>query len=385
MNLKALLPLIGGHFAIDILMGALPAFLPFLKESLQLSYFMTASIILVYNVTASVIQPIFGYWSDRSSARWFLPLGCFIAPMGLGFLGFATSYPWLLFLVAVSGFGQASFHPEAFKTVSLLSGQKKATAFSFFHLGGGAGFALGPILATLFYAHWGLKGSTLFMIPGFILLAVFLTTSFWKVQESLSVGGEPQRRGSRAFGDHFGSMAFLLLAVVLRSASRLGLVTFLPFYFIHLLKQDPLVAGQYLSAFLFAGNVGIAAGGPLADRFGYKQTVLLSFALTPVFLFLFFFTRGTLSFFFLIAAGVTIISSNAVTMAIGQSLMPQNLGMASGLVLGMSLGIGGIATTSFGWVADHWGLPLTLQMIFILPILAFLTFLKVPDPFRLPK
>jgi FSR family fosmidomycin resistance protein-like MFS transporter len=72
-------------------------------------------------------------------------------------------------------------------------------------------------------------------------------------------------------------------------------------------------------------------------------------------------------------------------MAIGQSLMPQNLGMASGLVLGMSLGIGGIATTSFGWVADHWGLPLTLQMIFILPILAFLTFLKVPDPFRLPK
>jgi FSR family fosmidomycin resistance protein-like MFS transporter len=382
MNIKALLLLIAGHFAIDILMGALPAFLPFVKESLRLSYFMTASIILVYNVTASIIQPAFGYWSDRSQARWFLPLGCFIAPMGLGLLGYAPSYAWILTLVAISGFGQASFHPEAFKTVNFLSGQKKATAFSFFHLGGGAGFALGPVLATLFYSHLGLKGSTLFMIPGFVLLVIFLTTSFWKVEQPLAAGRGLQRRGATPFQGRPASMAFLLLAVVLRSASRLGLVTFLPFYFIQILKQDPLLAGQYLSAFLFAGNVGIAAGGPLADRFGYKRTVLLSFALTPVFLFFFFFTRGTLSFFFLIAAGVTIISSNAVTMAIGQSLMPRNLGMAAGLVLGMSLGFGGIATTSFGWVADRWGLPLTLQMIFILPLLAFLIFLQVPDPLR---
>ena len=380
MNLNALFLLIAGHFAIDILMGALPAFLPFVKESLKLSYFMTASIILVYNVTASVIQPIFGYWSDRSRARWFLPLGCFIAPMGLGLLGFAPSYIWILFLVAISGVGQASFHPEAFKTVNFLSGQKKATAFSFFHLGGGAGFALGPILATLFYSQLGLKGSTLFMIPGFILLAVFLATSFWKVEEPLAARRVLPHGGSRAFGGNFGSMVFLLLAVVFRSAGRLGLVTFLPFYFIQILKQDPLIAGQYLSAFLFAGNVGIAAGGALADRFGYRQTVLISFALTPIFLFLFFFTHGTLSLCFLIAAGVTIISSNAVTMAIGQSLMPQNLGMAAGLVLGMSLGVGGIATTSFGWVADHWGLPFTLQVIFCLPALAFLTFLNVPDP-----
>ena len=126
MNLNALFLIIAGHFAIDILMGALPAFLPFVKESLKLSYFMTASIILVYNVTASVIQPIFGYWSDRSRARWFLPLGCFIAPMGLGLLGFAPSYTWILFLVAISGVGQASFHPEAFKTVNFLSGRRLA-------------------------------------------------------------------------------------------------------------------------------------------------------------------------------------------------------------------------------------------------------------------
>jgi FSR family fosmidomycin resistance protein-like MFS transporter len=173
-------------------------------------------------------------------------------------------------------------------------------------------------------------------------------------------------------------MTLLLLTVSLRSATRLSLLTFVPFYFLQILHRDPLVVGKYLSFFLLAGTIGVVSGGPLADRFGYKKTVLTSFVLASLFLILFFFTEGTLSLICFTAAGLTIISSNAVTMAIGQSLMPNNLGMASGLILGLAMGIGGIVTTILGWVADHWGVPLALHITCLFPILAFLFFLKVP-------
>ena len=109
MNPKALVLLIAGHLVTDINSGALPAFLPFIKEFLSLSYIMTASVILVFNVTSSVIQPIFGYYSDRRSAGWLLPSGCFIASLGLALLGFGSSYIWVLLFAALSGLGQAMF------------------------------------------------------------------------------------------------------------------------------------------------------------------------------------------------------------------------------------------------------------------------------------
>jgi len=380
MNLKALALLIAGHFVTDINTGALPAFLPFIKESLRLSYTMTATIILVFNLTSSVIQPVFGYFSDRWSLRWLLPAGCFVAPLGLGLLGLSPSYVWILFFASLSGLGQASYHPEGFKTVGLLSGIKKATVISFFHFGGNLGFALGPILATLFFAYLGLKGSLLFLIPGLIMVLIFLSTSDWKIQESKPLRS-PKNAGSAGLsGQNLFPMTLLIGTVVLRAATRLSLLTFVPFYFLKILNRDPLLAGKYLSLFLLAGTIGVVAGGPLADRFGYKKTVLISFALTSIFLTLFFLSEGTISLIFFAAAGMTSISSNAVTMAIGQNLMPRNVGMASGLILGFAMGIGGISTTVLGWVADHWGIPFTLQITFLLPILAFLTFLWIPYP-----
>jgi len=172
----------------------------------------------------------------------------------------------------------------------------------------------------------------------------------------------------------------LIVTVVLRSATRLSLLAFVPFYFIKVLEYDPLVSGKYLSAFLLAGTVGITLGGILGDRFGYKRTVLTGFLLTPIFLFLFFYTSGTLSLIFFAFAGLFIISSNSVTMAMGQAFMPRNVAMASGLILGLAMGIGGIATTVFGWLADHFGIPFTLQATFFLPFFAAAVFYFTPDP-----
>jgi len=380
MNWKALLLLIAGHFVTDINSGALPAFLPFIKESLSLSYTVTAAIILVFNVTSSVIQPIFGYFSDRRSAGWLLPSGCFIASLGLALLGFGGAYGWILFFAALSGVGQASYHPEGFKSVNFLSGSRKASAISLFLVGGNLGFSLGPIMATLFFKHFGLKGSILFCLPGIAMAVIFLTVRYWRVKAELPIREAKKIKISAPAWQRFFPMAVLLLVVTLRSATRLSLLTFVPFYLITILQQDPLNAGKYLSAFLLAGTVGSLAGGPVADRYGYKRIVLISLGLTSIFLYLFFYTFGLWSLVFFIVAGFILISSNAVTMAMGQSLMPGNLGMASGLILGLAMGIGGIGTTILGWVADHWGVPLTLQIIFIFPILGFLFCLFLPYP-----
>lgn len=382
MNLKILLLLAAGHFITDINTGALPAFLPFLKEALHLSYTMTASIILVFNVTSSVIQPFFGYFSDRWSIRWLLPLGPFIASWGLALLGLGTSYAWIVFFAAFSGLGQASFHPEGFKTVNFISGEKKATAISLFHFGGNLGFALGPILATLFFRHFGLQGSLLFCLPGITMLIIFIFIPKWQVKKELAQS--PPKPGSLAniSRENVWAMGLLLLTVIFRSAARLGLLTFVPFYFLKVLNQEPMVVGKYLSLFLLAGTIGVISGGPLADRYGYKQTVLISLGLTPLFLYLFFITKGPLSLLFFALAGMLVISSNSVTMAMGQSFLPHNVGMASGLILGLAMGIGGITVTILGWIADHLGIIFTLHLAFLLPLLAFVCFYLIPYPLK---
>jgi FSR family fosmidomycin resistance protein-like MFS transporter len=385
MNWKTLFLLIAGHFVTDINTGALPAFLPFIKDSLGLSYTLTASIILFFNVTSSVIQPVFGYLSDRWSVRWLLPVGPFLASLGLGLLGWSPSYAWVLLFASLSGLGQASYHPEGFKTVSLLSGEKKATLFSIFHFGGNLGFAVGPVLATFFFVHLGLRGSLLFVIPGVILTAIFLIIPYWKVEAKPSSREAVSTPQTTSLRQSSVPMVLLVLVVVLRSATRLGLMTFVPFYFINILHRDPMTAGQYLSTFLFAGTVGILVGGPLADRYGYKKMVLITLGLSSVFLGLFYATEGILSLIFFSLAGMVLISSNSTTMAMAQSFMPQRLGMASGLILGFSMGIGGVSTTILGWVADRWGIPFTLQITFILPLLALLACWPIaypPQPIR---
>jgi MFS transporter, FSR family, fosmidomycin resistance protein len=382
MNLKALILLTAGHLVTDINTGALPAFLPFIKEFLNLSYTMTASIMLIFNVTSSVIQPIFGYFSDRWSARWLLPSGCFIASLGMALLGFGSSYSWIFFFAALSGLGQGSYHPEGFKTVNFLSGEKKATAISLFLVGGSLGLSLGPLMATIFFKYLGLKGSLLFLPLGMAMGLIFLATPFLKAKSDILIHKAKDLKTSGFSRQGFFPMALLLLVVVLRAATSMSLQTFVPFYFINILQRDPLIVGKYLSTFLLAGTIGSLAGGPFADRYGYKRTVLFGLGLTSIFLHLFYYAKGMESLIFFAVAGFVLHSSGAITMAMGQSYMPQNLGMASGLILGLAMGVGGIGTTILGWVADKWGLHFTLHIAFILPLLSLLTFLFIPYPSR---
>lgn len=380
IDYRVLILLSLGHLVTDITSGALPAMLPFLKEALGLSYTMAGMIILVFNLMSSVIQPIFGYLADKKSVLWFLPLGAFCAALGLSLVGLAPTYWMVLALVAFSGVGVAIYHPEGWRVANFFSGEKKATGMSIFGVGGNLGIALGPVMAAFSIARWGLQGALLFLIPGVAIAGAFLLSRFWRVDTAAISKKNDSAPAIQAMRNALHPMSLLLAMIMLRSWTQIGMMTFIPFFYINHMKGDPILVGNLLFTFLAAGTVGTFIGGPLADRFGHKRTLLFSLGLSCPLLVLFLMSSGFWAFFWLALAGLILIFSFSVSMVMGQSLMPRNVGLASGLILGLSFGMGGVGAAGLGFFADSWGVPATLWVISFLPVGSFILAMLIPYP-----
>ena len=371
-NLKVLLLLSSGHLVTDLYQGALPVILPFLKAKLMLSYTATGVILLVGTLTSSVIQPLFGYISDRKEKPLLLPLGCLCAGLGFSMLALPASFTLVLPLVILSGLGIASYHPEGFRTAHFFTGEKKVTGMSIFSVGGNLGFAIGPLLALFVVQTWGFDRLPVMVVPAVIFVAVILT--FWhaialpRSGEHTTVAG----KGTGAETAQWFSLFMLIAVVVMRSWIQVGLLTYIPFYFIDYLKGDALQAGFLVSTFLAGGAIGTLAGAPLADRWGHKRYLVLSMLLSSLLMPLFFVTKGVPLFVVLGLLGMILISTFSVTIVMAQHLIPQGLGVASGLMAGFAIGTGGICVTLLGVIADHFGVPAALQSIMALPVIGFL-------------
>lgn len=305
MNKKALAILSAGHLVTDINQTALPALLPFFKEALNLSYTKAGVILLFGNMTSSVIQPGFGYLSDRRPIKWFLPFAPFMACLGMSLAGFTTTYSLLLLWVIVSGIGVASFHPEGFKTAHFFTGEKKATGMSIFSVGGSLGFAIGPIWALSLVTSFGLKGTLGIVTPGilmafilFLNISMLATPVHSAFKEANKVGKKPLSKKQKA------SIFFLVTTATIRSWAQMGLVSYIPFYYINYLKGNPLYAGKLVTTFLMTGALGTLIGGPIADRWGHKKFLLASLILSAPLLFLFYYSSGLVAFIFLGIAGL---------------------------------------------------------------------------------
>jgi FSR family fosmidomycin resistance protein-like MFS transporter len=380
INKKALAILSAGHLVTDINQGALPALLPFFKEALNLSYTMAGTILLFGNLTSSVIQPAFGYISDRRPMGWFLPLAPFIACLGMSITGLIPHYSLLLICVIVSGIGIASFHPEGFKTAYFFTGEKKATGMSIFAVGGNLGIALGPICALMLVTAFGLKGTLGIIIPGVILSAILFFSISWLTAPVHTAFKQTKAERKPLSKKESLSLLILIAVVIMRSWTQFGLVSYIPFYYIDYLKENPLYAGKLVSTFLMAGVLGTLIGAPLADRWGHKKFLSATMLLMSPLLLLFYNMKGPIVFVILGIAGMVLISTFSITVVMAQTLIPHHLGMASGLMVGFAIGTGGIGVTLLGTIADHWGVPMALKSIFILPLIGFGLSLMVGYP-----
>ena len=376
-NTKLIALLSVGHFVVDLNQGSLPALLPVLKSAHQLSYAAVAMIVLAGNVASSIVQPVFGYFADQTARRWMLPASVLLTGAAFAALGLVPGYAAILALVVAMGLGVAAYHPEAYKTATSVAGERKATALSWFSLGGNVGVALGPPVITALVTVAGLMGSLGLLVPTLIasLLLLAVLPSFSQSAAPRAAAAAAARGVNMPY-----AMAILILVVTIRSWTTLGFTTFVPFYYIDILGADPRLVGPLLFVFLGAGAVGTVIAGPFADRWGpraFMQWVLL--AALP-FGALFLLTRGVLAFVMLGIFGALLTSSFTVSVVLGQAYLPRSAGMASGLIVGFAIGAGGLGVTALGWVADRYGLPAALWISALTPLLAVVATRFLPAP-----
>jgi FSR family fosmidomycin resistance protein-like MFS transporter len=346
LDKRAMAALSAGHLATDFANGALPALLPFMVDRFKLSYALAGAVMLASATSSSLIQPLFGAWSDRRGALWLLPTGVAVAGIGIALAAASPAYWLVLLLVVVSGLGVAAFHPEGSKFAAYASGQRRASGMSVFSVGGNIGYALGPTATTPLVLAFGLTGGLLLAVPVLgvavvLLLVMPYLASFVPESRAAGVGGEDRPR----------ALALLLGVIAFRSVAWFGLITFVPLWEVSL-GHSKSQGSHLLSLMLLAGGLGTLAAGPIADRIGRRPVLVASMAAVAPLTVVYVAVGGTPGAIALALVGVCVIGTFGVTMVMSQEYLPHRIGMASGLSIGLSIGLGGIAAVALGAVAD---------------------------------
>ncbi len=371
-----------GHMCTDIVQGALPALLPFLKERFALSYAVTGTLMMAAHMTSSVVQPLFGYVTDRRPFPVLLPLGCAVSGLGVALIPHSPTFGWLVASVMFTGLGTAAFHPEGFKATACIASERRATGMSFFSVGGNLGFAIGAPAAIFLVSRHGLPGASALLFPAAAAALLFLPALSSIRSRIRSATLAPRTNGRGAVERPLYAVSLIVLIVVLRSWTQLGIATYIPFLYPSQLKNDPGFVATLLFLFLGSGTAGTVIGGPLADRFGHRRLLFGSLALQIPLVFLFLRSTGWPVFVLAALLGGTIVSTFSVTIVMAQELFPRRMATASGAIAGFAIGTGGVGVTLLGAVADRYGVPPATHLINLLPALGALLALLLPLPWR---
>lgn len=377
---RAMGVLSGGHLFTDVNQGAVAALLPLLVAERGISLVAAGALLLASTVSSSVVQPLFGYFSDGRSLPALMPAGLLLAGGGIALVGVAPNYPLIFICVVASGIGVAAFHPEAARFANYVSGSRRATGMSFFSVGGNAGMALGPVLATPAVLWLGMPGTLLLFIPA----AAMSAAMFWELPRLIGFRSASEENVEEAAGAETGEreawhpFAVMVGVVTLRSVIYFGLILLVAQYYASVLNAPVAVGNAALSVMLFAGAVGTLLAGPLADRFGRRTVLAASMvALGP--LLLAFSFSGVVAGFVLIAlAGAAIIGTFGTTVVMGQEYLPGRIGLAAGITMGFSIGLGGVGSPLVGAIADGLGVRTALLVLAALPVIGLLLTLTLP-------
>jgi FSR family fosmidomycin resistance protein-like MFS transporter len=370
---RAMTALSAGHLAVDFAGGALPALIPFLVSKFDLSYTLAAVLVLAAAISGSIVQPLFGFWSDRRGAIWLLPVGVATGGIGIALAAAAPAYWLAVVFVTLSGLGTAAYHPEGSKFAAYVSGRRRASGMSLFSIGGNLGFGLGAFATTPLVVALGLRGGLLLAVPCVAVAVVLLALAPYLL------GFVPERkvRAQAAGADDRRSLGLLLALIAFRSLAWYGLLTFVPLWEVSL-GHSKAHGNHLLALMLLAGGVGTLAAGPIADRIGLRSVLLAAnVAICPLML-VFVLVGGIPGAVALALVGVAVIGTFGITMVMSQQYLPRHLGMASGLSIGFSIGLGGVAAVILGAIADSVDLRTALYVSSAAPVAAVLLTLMLP-------
>ena len=379
MKSRSMSLLVLAHAATDINQGSLPVMLPFFIAEHHISYTAAAAAVFVMNLVSTTAQPIFGHIADRHSRPWMIPISMLIIACGVSFLGIAPTYRIGLAGLVLAGLGIAVFHPEGARLMNYLAEEKKATAMSLFGVGGQLGFAIGPLMTTALLLAWGLKGIVWLFLPPALVAALLIYKLPGLTEGYVTTGASHGPQAEDMGQDAWPAFICLASALLIRSVIFYGLNTFLPLFWIDVLHQSKAAGGSALTILIGSSIAGNLLGGRFADRLGYRAVTIASFVFLSCLLpFLVFTNMATVATLLLVPLGFVLSAPFGPMVALGQGYLPNRVGLASGITLGLAFSFGGLTTPLLGWIGDHHGLRATIGAVAFLPILCVGLSLMLP-------
>ena len=361
------------HLINDMMQSLILALYPILKGEFHLSFGQIGLITLTFQLTASLLQPLIGLYTDKRPAPYSLPFGMASTLSGLLLLAFAPNFATVLLAAAFVGMGSAIFHPESSRIARLASGGQHGLAQSVFQVGGNTGTAIGPLIAAAVIVPFGQRSIAWFGLAALLGIVLLLQVSRWYVSQQ-SIGGAATRAHKAVAAPYprkvvAGAIAVLLVLIFSKYFYVAGLSSFYTFYLIEKFGLSVQSAQVHLFIFLFASAVGTLLGGPVGDRIGRKPVIWFSilgvapFALLLSHANLFWTTALT------VAIGLILSSAFSAILVYAQELMPAKVGTVSGLFFGFAFGMGGLGAAVLGLLADRTSIAFVYQAIAWLPLL----------------
>jgi FSR family fosmidomycin resistance protein-like MFS transporter len=363
-----------GHAVNDGFSGFFAPLLPLLIQRLDLSLALAGFLGTIRILTNSVLQPSLGHWIDRSQRPSLVVIGPLLTIAAMSFIGGARSVTALVLLLLVAGVGTALFHPAAASLVTAAKPARAGLMMAFFSSGGTVGAALAPVVIVAFAGAFSLERTPWLILPGVAVIVAF----------ALPLRGYIDARGQER--SHEKSSAplprrlFILWSVIVLAS--LSAVAFSSFLAVIVTERGgtPWTGGAAISAFLVAGAVVEFLAGNLSDRYGRKVVMLGSLALATPFLLAFLRGPSVLLLPFAALAGAFSLASSPVGIVAAHECVPGRTGLVSGLVMGLAWGVGGVALTPIGWLADKYGLVAVMSLVAFLPLVAAVLLLFYVEP-----
>lgn len=382
--LRILLAISLVHLFNDSIQSVIPAILPILKETMNLTYMQSGIIVFALNMTASVMQPAIGLYSDRRPSPYMLPMGMGFTFIGVLGLALAPNYWLVLLSVLMIGLGSAVFHPEGSRVAYMAGGSRRGLAQSIFQVGGNSGQSLAPIMTALIFIPLGQFGAIWFTAIAGLAIVVQLFISRWysgyiaahpPVSRNNGVKVmSPLRKKQITF-----AILTLIFLVFARSWYHAGVTIYYPFYLMEKLGIPLEQAQIYIFLFAAAGALGTFMGGPLSDKFGRRNVIFISMVGSAPLAMILPYANPFWAYLILLVNGFIILSSFSVTVVYAQELIPGKVGTVSGLITGLAFGLGALGAVGLGGLIDMLDLHFVMQMVSFLPLIGLLTFFLPKD------
>ncbi|CNC36089.1 MFS transporter [Yersinia similis] len=364
------------HLLNDMIQSLILAIYPLLQAEFSLSFAQIGLITLTYQLTASLLQPLIGLYTDKHPQPYSLPIGMGFTLSGILLLAVATTFPVVLLAAALVGTGSSVFHPESSRVARMASGGRHGLAQSVFQVGGNFGSALGPLLAAIIIAPYGKGNVGWFSLAALLAIVVLLQVSKWyKLQQRASYGKVLKTSSAKILPKNkiISTLAILMVLIFSKYFYLTSISSYYTFYLIHKFGVSVQNAQIHLFVFLFAVAAGTIIGGPLGDKIGRKYVIwgsilgVAPFTLALPYASLYW--TGILTVFI----GVILASAFSAILVYAQELIPGKVGMVSGLFFGFAFGMGGIGAAVLGYVADLTSIELVYQICAFLPLLGIFT------------